>query len=224
MMKLTNWLTKSDEKQAEEPVEVGGIELDADSEVLESGHDLSDFKEDIEEREDQISQLQKDIDRHNKKKKRAAKRAKLADNENKQRKHLADAKEEKELKEKKEGIVDHLQEEKLRLKQLMLQHMQQAIQSGDSQNISLSDIPINDVESAIESAADDTWESRENMQDLDDAMEIADDELGGLNLEDVREETDSEEDPTDLSNRSLETEEEIDQAIEDLLDEMGEEA
>ena len=52
-------------------------------------------------------------------------------------------------------------------------------------------------------------------------MEMADSELGGLDLSDIKEEVNSD-DNIGLSGRSLETEEEIDQAIEEELEKIEE--
>jgi hypothetical protein len=223
-MKLRNWITSSSEKQAKEPVEVGGLELDADGEVLKSGHALEEFQEDIEEREEYIDELQRGIRRHEKKKKRAVEKAKKADTESEKQKHMVEAKEHKVLKEKKSKILDHLREEILQLKKLRLQHLQDNIGSDGELDIDLSELPVNDIEDAIEENSDELWESRENMEDLDDAMQFADNELGGLDLSDIEEEVDgtTSRDNVDLSDRSLETEEEIDQAIEEELEKIEE--
>jgi len=223
-MKLRNWITSSSEKQAKEPVEVGGLELDADGEVLKSGHALEEFQEDIEEREEYIDELQRGIRRHEKKKKRAVEKAKKADTESEKQKHMVEAKEHKVLKEKKSKILDHLREEILQLKKLRLQHLQDNIGSDGELDIDLSELPVNDIEAAIEENSDELWESRENMEDLDDAMQFADNELGGLDLSDIEEEVDgiTSRDNVDLSDRSLETEEEIDQAIEEELEKIEE--
>lgn len=223
-MKLRNWITSSSEKQAKEPVEVGGLELDADGEVLKSGHALEEFQQDIEEREEYIDELQRGIRRHEKKKKRAVEKAKKSDTESEKQDYMVEAKEHKVLKGKKSKILDHLRKEKLQLKKLRLQHLQDNIGSDGELDIELSALPVNDIEDAIEENSDELWESRENIEDLDDAMEFADDELGDLDLSDIEEEVDgtNNQEGVDLSDRSLETEEEIDQAIEEELEKIEE--
>lgn len=87
--------------------------------------------------------------------------------------------------------------------------------------IDFSELDVTEVESAIEDISDENWKARENINDIDDAMEMADSELGGLDLSDIKEEVNSD-DNIGLSGRSLETEEEIDQAIEEELEKIEE--
>jgi len=218
-MKLRNWFTSSEEKQVKESVEVGGIELDADEEVLQTGYTLSEIRGGIEKREETSKDLKREINRHEKKKKRAIDKAKKADSETDKKDNLTTAKVQKELKKKKEKIVDHLQEEKLKLRKLQVQHMMGRLTSDTHVDVDISDLPVSDIETAIEDIGDDTWESTKNMEDLDEATSTADEELGGLDLSDIKSELDEEEEPG-LSNRSLETEEEIDQAIDEELERL----
>ena len=60
-MKWRSWITSDKDEQLEEPVEVSGMELEAESEVLGSGHTIADFQEDIEERENLVEELQTEI-------------------------------------------------------------------------------------------------------------------------------------------------------------------
>jgi tetratricopeptide (TPR) repeat protein len=222
-MKLRQWLTISDKKQAEEPVEVGGLELDGDGEVLESGHTLQELDEDIGSREDAIDDLQRDIDQHQRKKKRAVEKARDADSEADKKQYMFEAKEHKEAKEKKEKLLQHLQKEQMTLKKLKLQHLQNNI--GDSVNsdldISISDLDESSIKSAIEDGSDEIWEASQNIEELDEAISFADQELAEVDLNDIR--TEVEEDSSsdiDLSDRSLEDEQDIDQAIDDTLERM----
>jgi len=225
-MKLRDWLKTDKEEQAEEPVEVGGLELDGDGEVLESGYDLEEFEDDIEGREEAISELEKDVQRHGKKKKRAVEKARKADEQADKKGYMVEAKEHKEAKAKKEKILDHLRQEKLTLKKLKLQHLQNNIGDGvdTDLDINLGELDASEIEDAIEEGGDDLWESAENMEDLGEAMEMADSEAGGLDLSDIEAEVENSgtSDTVDLSNRSLETEEDIDQAIDETLEEMDE--
>lgn len=220
-MKWRSWITSDKDEQLEEPVEVSGMELEAESEVLGSGHTIADFQEDIEERENLVEELQTEISRHSKKKKRAIKRVKQAETSTEEERHLTDAKEHKDLKEKKQNILGQLQEEIRQLKKLMLQHLQQAITKEGGMKIDFSELDVTEVESAIEDISDENWKARENINDIDDAIEMADSELGGLDLSDIKEEVNSD-DNIGLSGRSLETEEEIDQAIEEELEKIEE--
>ena len=220
-MKLRNWLSNGKDEQAKEPVEVGGLELDADGEVLESGFDLEQFEDDIENREDAINELQRDVDRHEKKKKRAIEKARKAETQADKKEYMVEAKEHKVAKEKKQKILDHLRKEKLTLKQLKLQHLQNNIEDGIDADldIDVGDLPVSEIEAAIEEGSDELWETVENMEDIGESMEMADDETAGLDLSDIKAEVEgrSNDEEINLSERSLETEEEIDQAIEEEL-------
>lgn len=223
-MNLRRWMFSGTEEQVKEPVEVGGLELDPDGEVLESGFELEEFQEDIEEREEFIDQLQRDIDRHGKKKQRAVERARDAKNRSEKEDYMVEAKEHKVLKQKKKKVLDHLRKEKLMLKKLKLQHMQDNIGSGlDSDlDIDVSQLPTSDIESAIEESGDDLLDSRDTIQDIEDSLELADSEAAGLDLSDIEEEVDDvdSDEEIQLENRSLETEEEIDQAIDEELQKL----
>lgn len=225
-MKLRNWLKSSKQEQASEPVEVGGLELDSDGEVLESGHDLKQLKQDIEGREDAISELERDVDRHEKKKKRAVEKARKADGQADKKGYMVEAKEHKEAKAKKEKILDHLRKEKLTLKKLKLQHLQNNIGDGvdTDLDIDIGELEASEIEEAIEKGSDELWEAAENMEDLGEAMEMADTEASGLDLSDIKAEVENpgHNNEVDLSNRSLETEEDIDQAIDETLEQMDE--
>lgn len=220
-MKLRSWLSNGKDEQSKEPVEVGGLELDADGEVLESGFDLEQFEEDIENREDAIDELQRDVDRHEKKKKRAIDKARKAETQADKREEMVEAKEHKVAKEKKQKILDHLRKEKLTLKQLKLQHLQNNIGDGIDADLDIyvGELPVSEIEDAIEDASDDLWEAIENMEEIDDSIEMADEETSGLDLSDIEAEVEgrSNDEEINLSERSLETEDEIDQAIEEEL-------
>jgi tetratricopeptide (TPR) repeat protein len=222
-MKLREWLTISDKKQAQEPVEVGGLELDGDGEVLESGHTLQQLEEDIGSREDAIDDLQRDIHKHQRKKKQAVEKARDAGSEADKKQYMFEAKEHKEAKEKKEKILQHLQKEQLTLKKLKLQHLQNNIGDGVNSDldISVSNLDESSIKSAIEDGSDDIWEASQNMQEIDEAISFADQELAEVDINDIR--TEVEEDSSsdfDLSDRSLDDEEDIDQAIDDTLERM----
>lgn len=226
-MKLRDWLKTDKEEQASEPVEVGGLELDGDGEVLESGFDLEDFQEDIEGREDAIQQLEREVDRHQKKKKRAVEKAQEADSQSDRKAYMVEAKEHKVAGGKKEKILDHLRSEKLTLKQLRLQHLQNNIgASVDTElDIDISDLDASQIQDAVEEGSDELWEASENMEEIDEAMDMADSETAALDLSSIQEELveDSNEDHSvDLEDRSLETEEEIDQAIDETIERMDE--
>ncbi len=213
------------EEQVKEPVEVGGLELDPEGEVLESGFELDEFQGDIEEREEFIDQLQRDIDRHRKKKERAVERAREAETGSEKEDYMVEAKEHKVLKQKKKKVLNHLRKEKLMLKKLKLQHMQDNVGSSlnSELDIDVGQLPTSDIESAIEESGDDLLESRDSIQDLEDSLELADSEAAGLDLSDIEEEVEDDVDSneeTQLEDRSLETEEEIDQAIEEELQKL----
>jgi hypothetical protein len=223
-MKFRDWLTSDKEEQAEEPVEVAGLELDGDGEVLESGFDLADFQKDIEGRETTIGQLEKEVSRHQKKKRRAVDKAKKADEESDRKAYMMEAKEHKVAGKKKEKILDHLRSEKLTLTQLKLQYLQNNIGSGlmEDLGIDLAELDTSDIEDAIEEGEDELWEASDNMDELEEAMELADKELSGVDLSDIKAEVEDpgDSDDVDLSERSLETEEEIDRAIEEELEKL----
>jgi hypothetical protein len=223
-MKFRDWLTSDKEKQAEEPVEVAGLELDGDGEVLESGFDLADFQGDIEGREDTIDQLEKQVSKHQKKKRKAVDKAEKARKESKKKAKMMEAKEHKVAGKKKEKILDHLRSEKLTLTQLKLQYLQNNIGSGlmEDLGIDLSELDTSDIEDAIEEGEDELWEASDNMDELEEAMELADEELSGVDLSDIEEEVEDQggSGKVDLSERSLETEEEIDRAIEEELEKL----
>ena len=224
-MKLRNWLKGDKEEQAENPVEVGGLELDGDGEVLESGFNLQDFEHDIEGRKEAIDQLERDVSRHQKKKKRAVQKARKADTETDKKGFMVEAKQHKVAKQKKEKVLDHLRKEKQVLNQLKLQHLQNNIGSaiGEDLDINVGELSASEIESAIEEGADELWEASENMEDLDEAMALADEELAGLDLSEIENEVhgDSSND-IDLENAPLQTEEDIDRAIDETLQEMDE--
>jgi len=221
-MKLRDWLSNGKDEQAKEPVEVAGLKMDSNGEVLESGFTLKQLVNDINGREEAIDELQHDVDRHEKKKKRAVEKAQDAETQTDKKEYMVEAKEHKLAKEKKENILEHLLNQKLTLKELKLQHFQDNI--GDTENteldIDLSEIAVSDIEAAVEESADETWEETENMEDLSDAMSMADRETSSLDLSDIESEVNGNTDEVDLSQRTLETEEEIDQAIEEELEKM----
>ncbi|WP_276273657.1 hypothetical protein [Haloarcula litorea] len=226
-MKLRNWLKSSKEEQASEPVEVGGLELDSEGEVLKSGHNLQQLKEDIEGREDAISELERDVDRHERKKKRAVDKARKAEKSGDQsdkKGYMVEAKEHKEAKAKKEKILDHLRNEKLVLKKLQLQHLQNNVGDGIATDldIDLGELDASAIEDAIEDGSDELWESAENMEDINEAMEMADSGMASLDLSDIEKEVNgtANSEGGELLDRSLETEEEIDQAIEEELEKI----
>lgn len=224
-MKFRSWLTSDKEEQAEEPVEVGGLELDGDGEVLESGFDLEDFEEDIEGREDTIDQLEREVDRHQKKKRKAVEKAEKARKESDQRSEMMEAKEHKIAGEKKEKILNHLRSEKLTLVQLKLQHLQNNLGSGlvEDVDIDLGELDVSSIEDAIQEGEDELWEASENMDELDETMKLADEELSGVDLDEIRDEVDgSSNNEIDVSLSENPTDEEIDQAINQTLDQMDE--
>ena len=222
-MKLRDWLKNGKDGKT---VEVGGLELDGNGEVLQSGFQLEQFQDDIENREEAINELQRDVDRHEKKKKRAIQKARKAETQADKKEYMVDAKEHKVAKEKKEKILDHLRKEKLTLKELKLQHLQNNI--GDSidsdLDIDVGELPVSEIEAAIEQGSDEIWETVENMEDISDSMSMADNETGELDLSDIEAEVEGHNKvgDIDLSQRSLDTEEEIDQAIEEELGKLGE--
>ncbi|MCY4730462.1 hypothetical protein KY092_07815 [Natronomonas gomsonensis] len=223
-MKLRSWLTSDKEEQADEPVEVAGLELDGDGEVLESGHDIQQFEQDIESREETIDQLEREVSRHQKKKEKAFDKARGASTESDKNDYMVEAKEHKVAGEKKEKILDHLRSEKLTLTQLKLQHLQNNIRSGaiEGLDIDLSELSTRDIESAIEEGEDQLIDASENMDDLDQAMDLADEELSGVDISDIKSEVKEEDNGINLSDRSLETEEEIDRAIEEEYEKIEE--
>jgi len=221
-MKLRSWLKSDKEEQAEEPVEVAGLELDGDGEVLESGHDLEQFQEDIESREDTIDHLEREVSRHKKKKEKAVDKAQKASTESEKKDYMMEAKEHKVAGEKKEKILDHLRSEKLTLMKLKLQHLQNNIGSElvEGPEIDLSKVSTSDIESAIEEAEDEMMDASRNMEDLDQAMQFADEELSGVDLTNIKSQMKKKNGEIHLSGRSLETEEEIDQAIQEELEKI----
>lgn len=223
-MKLRGWLTSDKEEQAKEPVEVAGLELDGDGEVLESGHDLEQFQEDIKSREETIDQLEREVSRHQKKKEKAVKKARKASTESDKKDYMVEAKEHKVAGEKKEKILDHLRSEKLTLMKLKLQHLQSNIGSEgiEGLDIDLSEISTRDIESAIEEGEDDLMDASHNMEDLDQAMDLAEDELSGVDISNIKSEMEKKDGEIQLSGRSLETEKEIDEAIEEEIEKIEE--
>lgn len=221
-MKLRSWLTSDKEEQAKEPVEVAGLELDGDGEVLESGHDLEQFEEDIESREETIEQLERDVSRHKKKKEKAVEKAKEASTQSDKKDYMMEAKEHKVIGEKKEKILDHLRSEKLTLMKLKLQHLQSNIGSDviEGTEIDFSGISTRDIESAIEETEDKLMDTSQNLEDLDQAMGLADEELSGVDISNIKSQMMKKDGEIHLSGRSLETEEEIDQAIEQELEKI----
>jgi len=224
-MKFRNWLTSDKEEQAEEPVEVAGLELDGDGEVLESGFNVVDFQEDIEGREDTIDQLEKEVSKHQKKKRKAVDKAEKARKQSEKKAKMMEAKEHKVAGEKKEKILDHLRSEKLTLTQLKLQYLQNNIGSGlmEDLDIDLAELDTSDIEDAIEEGEDALWEASDNMEGLEEAMELADEELSGVDLSDIEAEVDgSGSDEIDMSLSENPTDEEIDRAIDNTLEQMDE--
>lgn len=221
-MKLRGWLTSDKEEQAEEPVEVAGLELDGDGEVLESGHDLEQFEEDIESREETIEQLEREVSRHKKKKEKSVEKAQNASKQSDKKDYMMEANEHKVIGEKKEKILDHLRSEMLTLKKLRLQYMQNNVSSGaiEGVDIDLSGLSTRDVESAIEEGEDDLMDASQNMEDLDQAIDLAEDELSGVDISNIKSEMEKKDGEIQLSGRSLETEEDIDQAIDETLERM----
>lgn len=221
-MKLRGWLTSDKKEQAKEPVELAGLELDGDGEVLESGHDLGQFQEDIESRKKTIDQLEREVSKHQKKKEKAVKKARKASKESDKKDYMVEGKEHKVAGEKKEKILDHLRSERLTLMKLKLQHLQSNIGSEgiEGLDIDLSEISTRDIESAIEEGEDDLMDASQNMKDLDQAMDLAEDELSGVDISNIKSGMKKKNGEIHLSGRSLETEEEIDQAIEEELEKI----
>jgi hypothetical protein len=90
-------------------------------------------------------------------------------------------------------------------------------------DIDLSELDTSDIEDAIEEGEDELWEASDNMEELEEAMELADEELSGVDLSDIEAEVDgSGSDEIDISLSENPTDEEIDRAIDDTLEQMDE--